>query len=160
MKSVLLTILTCVSLSCSIFAADQKPKEIFKLEMPQDLAKITGYTTVLLHLNAIDRLTGKTFKQLIDGNEQLTGYKENECSLSLVFTQDWFNRWSKHIYHSSLLLDHSILHETIYRVPGSSISDPCHVGEILKYGVTIYAFKKGQEYAIAPINGEYWMYVD
>lgn len=153
--------LACLFLQGSISAAAQKSKDKFELTIPAAIAATTGYKTVLFNLDDKDKLTGKTFKQLIDGDEEATGYQENQCTLSLVFTQNrWSNSWYRHIYHSSLLLDHRILHETIYNVPGSSIADPCHIGEVLKYAVTIYAHKNEEKYVILPTGDEYSTYVD
>lgn len=160
-KIVLTFTLACVCLQGSLSAAAQQSKDKFELTIPAAIAVTTGYKTVLLNLNDTDRLTGKTFKQLIDGDEQSTGYEKDTCILSLVFTQTrWSSLWGKHIYHSSLLLDHSILQETVYNVPGSSISDPFHIGEVLKYAVTIYASKNEGKYVIWPIGDEYLTYVD
>lgn len=162
MKKILLTlIVSCLSLHSPLFAAAQKSNDKFKLAIPIAVAKTTGYKTVLLNLNDTERLTGKTLKQLIDGDEQATGYQKGQCILSLVFTHNkWLNSWDKHIYHSDFLFDHRILHETIYKVPGSCISDPCHMGEILKYVITIYAHKDGEKYIVAPTGDEYSVYVD
>lgn len=162
MKKILLHLtLACLSLQGSLSAAAQKSKDKFELTIPAAIAVTTGYKKVLLNLNDKDRLTGKTFKQLIDGDEQSAADQKNQCTLSLVFTQNkWSNSWSRHIYHNSLLLDHRILHETIYNTPRSSISDPCHLGEVLKYEVTIYAYKDKEEYIICPVEDVYLTYVN
>lgn len=156
-KTVVTVMLISLCSQGSISAAAQKAKDTFELTIPAAVAATTGYKTVLLHLNDKDRFTGHTFKQLLDGDEQSTGYEKDECILSLVFTQDWLSRWNKHIYHSSLFLNHCTLHKTVYN---SSISDPYHMGEVLKYAVTIDISKNEGKYVIWPTGDEYLTYVD